>query len=100
MVTNSAVLAALVLLLAVFWVGGQTTFLAPYNRLLVREHGLQIGLFLLVLFVNLFALFYGLARVLFLRDTGVKLHHLDRQLTTRDTVLTDLSRRLRDQEPL
>ena len=34
MVTNSAVLAALVLLLAVFWVGGETTFLAPYKRLL------------------------------------------------------------------
>ena len=39
MVTNSAVLAALVLLLAVFWVGGETTFLAPYKRLLLREHG-------------------------------------------------------------
>jgi hypothetical protein len=96
MVANSAMLAALVLLLTVFWVGGELTYLAPYKRLLFRDHGLQIGLFLLVLFVNLFALFYGLARLLFLKDTGVKLHHLDRQLATRDTVLLDLSNRLRE----
>jgi hypothetical protein len=75
MVTNSAVLAALVLLFAVFWVGGEMTFLAPYKRLLLREHGVQIGVFLLVVFVNLFALFYGIARLVFLKDTGVKLHH-------------------------
>ena len=44
-----------------------------------------------MLFVNLFALFYGLARLIFLKNTGVKLHHLDRQFATRDTVLSDLS---------
>jgi hypothetical protein len=60
------------------------------------DDGLQIGLFLLVVFVNLFALFYGIARLVFLRDTGVKLHHLDRQLTTRDTILADLTRRIED----
>ena len=96
MITNSAVLSALILLLAVFWIGGETTFLAPYKRLLFTEYGVQIGLFLLVVFVNLFAAFYGLARVLFLKDTGVKLHHIDRQLTTRDTVLADLTERLEE----
>lgn len=94
MIANSALLAALLVLLAVFWVGGETTFLAPYKRLVFVDYGVQVGLSLLVLFVNLFALCYGVARVLFLRDTGVKLHHLDRQLATRDTVLADLTRRL------
>ena len=94
MVTNSAVLAALVLLLGVFWLAAETTFLAPYKRLLFREHAIDLAVILLVLFVNLFALFYGLARLIFLKDTGVKLHHLDRQLTTSDTVLTDLTRRI------
>jgi hypothetical protein len=83
-------------MLSVFWVGGETTFLAPYKSILIREHGVHIGLFLLVVFVNLCALFYGFARLLFLKDTGVKLHHLDRQLATRDTVLADLTRRLED----
>ena len=96
MIVNSAVLSVLILMLAVFWVGGETTFLAPYKRLLFTQYGVQIGLFLMVVFVNLFAMFYGLSRVLFLKDTGVKLRHLDRQLTTRDTVLAELSERLED----
>jgi hypothetical protein len=96
MVTNSAVLAALLLILAVFWIAAETTYLAPYKRALFRDHAIDIAIVLLVLFVNLFALFYGFARLLFLKDTGVKLHHLDRQLTTRDTVLTDLTRRIED----
>ena len=96
MIVNSAVLSVLILMLAVFWVGGETTFLAPYKRLLFTQYGVQIGLFVLVVFVNLFAAFYGLSRVLFLKDTGVKLRHLDRQLTTRDTVLAELSERLED----
>ena len=96
MIVNSAVLSVLILMLAVFWVGGETTFLAPYKRLLFTQYGVQIGLFVLVVFVNLFAAFYGLSRVLFLKDTGVKLRHLDRQLTTRDTVLSELTDRLED----
>jgi len=94
MIANSALLAALVVMLAVFWVAGETTFLSPYKRLLFVRYGVHLGLFVLVLFFNLFALFYAVSRVLFLRDTGVKLHHLDRQLGTTDTVLEDLSRRL------
>ena len=96
MIANSALLSVLILMLAVFWIGGETTFLAPYKRLLFTQYGVQIGLFLLVVFVNLFAVFYGLSRVLFLKDTGVKLRHVDRQLTTRDTVLAELSERLED----
>ena len=96
MITNSAVLASLILMLSVFWVAGETTFLAPYKRLLFTEYGVQIGLFLLVVFVNLFAACYGIARVLFLKDTGVKLRHIDRQLATSDTVLADLTTRLEE----
>ncbi len=96
MITNSAFVALLVLLLAVFWVGGETTFLTPYKRSLFTEYGVHIGLFVLVLFVNLFASCYAVARLLFLRDTGHKLHHLDRQLASRDTVLADLTDRLEE----
>ena len=96
MIANSAFLAALLMLLGLFWFAGETTFLVPFKRELFREYGVHIGLFLLVVFVNLFAVCYGLARVLFLKDTGHKLHHLDRQLATRDSVLADLSARLED----
>ena len=96
MVTNSAVLAVLIVMLSVFWIGGETTFLAPYKRLLFTQYGVHIGLFLLVVFVNLFAVCYAVARVLFLKDTGVKLRHLDRQLATTDSVLADLTRELEE----
>jgi hypothetical protein len=96
MIANSAFLAALVLLLLLFWIAGETTFLTPYRRPLFVDHAVHIALFVLMVFVNLFAAFYAIARWLFLRDTGHKLHHLDRQLTTRDSVLADLSDRLED----
>ena len=43
-----------------------------------------------MLFFNLCALYYSVARWLFLRDSGRKLLHLDRQLGTSDTALDDL----------
>ena len=41
------------------------------------------------------AAYYGIARRLFLRDTGRKLSHMDRQLGSRDAVLRDLHRDLK-----
>jgi hypothetical protein len=50
---------------------------------------------ILVLFLNLCAAYYGIARRLFLRDTGRKLSHMDRQLGSKDAVLRDLHRDLK-----
>ena len=44
--------------------------------------------------LGLFALFYAISRRLFLKDTGRKLAHVDRQLRTADTIAQDLSERL------
>jgi hypothetical protein len=41
-------------------------------------------------FLNLCAAYYGLARWLFLRDTGRKLSHVDRQLIASEGVHEDL----------
>jgi hypothetical protein len=48
-----------------------------------------------VLFLNLCAVYYSIARWLFLRDAGRKLSHMDRQLGSRDAVLKDLHRDLK-----
>src|SRR5258708_25315081 len=90
MVRNSGVVAVLILMLAVFWVGGETTFLAPYKRLLFTQYGVHIGLFLLVVFVNLFAAFYGLLRLLFLKHTGLTLQRLAQKLANPVTLLPHL----------
>ena len=54
-----------------------------------RNIGMIVGAVVLV-FVNLSALYYALARWLFLRDTGRKLTHVDRQLIASEGVHEDL----------
>ena len=94
MVKNVAFLAALTVFLFGAWFAGELTFLARFKGLLFRQHGLAIAAGTLLLFFNLFAVYYAFARTLFLRDTGRKLQHLDRQLGTPDAALDDLSERL------
>ncbi len=94
MIANAAFLSALTLFLGVAWLAGELTFLAPYKASLFGRHGWTIGASLLVVFFNLFGVYYSVARWLFLRDTGRKLLHLDRQLGTADGVLEDLGTQL------
>jgi hypothetical protein len=98
MIANSAFLAAMALLLLAFWLLAAVDFLAPYKRSIFGQHlWLIIGAALIV-FLNLFALAYSLTRRLFLKDTGRKLAHVEKQLQTRDTVVRDLSERLAAEE--
>ena len=98
MIANSAFLAAMVLVLILFVLMDQLSFLAPYKRLIFAQYLWVIVWVLVATFVNLFALFYTMTRRLFLKDTGRKLAHVDRQLLTRDTVVRDLSERLAQEE--
>jgi hypothetical protein len=87
---NAAFLSALTVFLLVGWIAGELRFLAPYKALLFREHAALIGGVVLLLFLNLTATFYSVARWFFMRDTGRKLLHIDRQLATDDAVIEDL----------
>lgn len=90
MIANVALLAAVTTFLIVAWLAGELSYLAPYKTGLFHLHGEQIEAATLILFMNLCAVYYGVARLLFLRDTGRKLQHVDRQLGTADTILEDL----------
>ncbi len=90
MIANTAFLAAVTVFLLLAWLAGELKFLAPYKAVLFREHGAFIAGVVLALFANLCALYYSVARGLFLRETGRKLRHLDRQLGSDDTALEDL----------
>jgi hypothetical protein len=85
-------------MLMVFVLMDQLSFLAPYKRLILGRYLWVIVWGLVAVFVNLFALFYTVSRRLFLKDTGRKLAHVDRQLLTRDTIVRDLSDRLAQDE--
>lgn len=90
MIQNTAFLAALTTFLLTGWIAGELTFLAPYKAALFRQYGLVIGGGALLVFLNLSATFYAVARWLFLRDTGSKLTHVDQQLRTADGFHDDL----------
>ena len=98
MIANSAFLAAMVVLLLLFWVMGQLEFLAPYKHAILPRYLWVIVGAVVVVFLNLFALFYAATRWLFLKETGRKLAHVERQLQTPDTVVRDLSERLAREE--
>ena len=70
MIANAAVLAALSVFLFAGWLAGELRFLAPYKTVLFHEHAALIGGAALILFLNLTATYYSVARWLFLRDTG------------------------------
>ena len=90
MIANTAFLAALTLFLLVAWVAGELSFLAPYRATLFHLHGRLILQSMLLVFLNLCAAYYALARWLFLRETGHKLTHLDRQLMASAGVREDV----------
>jgi hypothetical protein len=89
-IANTAFAAALTTFLIVAWLAGELSFLAPYKGGIFREHGLVIAGAVGMLFLQLCALYYAVARLLFLRDAGRKLTHLDQQLGTREGVHEDL----------
>jgi hypothetical protein len=89
MIKNTAFGAALMTFQVVAWLAGELTFLAPYKARLFR-YGLTIGGSVLLLFLHLCALYYGIACWLFLRDAGRKLTHIDRQLGTAEGLHEDL----------
>ena len=90
MIANTAFLAALTLFLLIAWLAGELSFLAAYKAALFHLHGTFIIAVVLVVFLNLCAVYYGVARWVFLRDTGRKLTHVDRELITSHGVHEDL----------
>ena len=98
MIANSAFLAAMVVMLLAFSLIGQLSFLAPYKQVIVHQYATVIVAVIAVTFLNLFALCYLAARALFLKETGRKLAHVEKQLRTGDTIVRDLSERLAEED--
>src|SRR4051812_11990809 len=98
MVANSAFLAAIVLALLTFVLMDQLAFLASYRRFILPQYGWPLVGLLVVLFMTLFALFYAVSRRLFLKDSGRKLAHVERQLLPPQTIAHDLVERLGEEE--
>jgi hypothetical protein len=79
-----------------FFLLQECSFLIPYRNLLIHKYGSTILLFALALFFNVFAVVYVSARKLFLKDTGRKLAHIEKQLRTGMSISEELSQQLED----
>ena len=78
---SNALLLTIALLLALgFWLMGELKFLIPYGHILLHNYGRTLLLWFAILFVNIFRGVYALERKFFLKDTGRKLSHVDRQV--------------------
>jgi hypothetical protein len=79
MIANALLLALAFLLSIAFYLMGELKFLVPYRMFLFHEYGWALALFFAALFLNFFAGAFVLIRKSFLKDTGRKLSHVDKQ---------------------
>src|SRR4051812_38642028 len=96
MIANAAFATTVILLAAGLWVMQECQFLIPYRRLIFATYGSVLALFAAALFLNVFAAVCLICRKVFLKDTGRKLAHLEKQLRTGTSLSDELSRRLDD----
>jgi hypothetical protein len=63
-------------------------FLIPFKAYIFHTYGQDIGIYALLLFLNIFALFFTVFRRFRLKNTGQKLLHLDKQVKTGQSALS------------
>jgi hypothetical protein len=87
MIANVLLITIGMLLAIGFWLMGELRFLVPYKLVLWHTYALPILAYIGILSVNLFAAAFVVIRKFFLKDTGRKLSHLDKQLHVGQTDL-------------
>ena len=96
MIANAVFVTTIIFMAIGIFLLQECQFLIPYRHVLFMKYGSALVGFAAVLFLNLFAGVYLLCRSLFLKDTGRKLAHLEKQLRTGDPLAEELSRRLKE----
>jgi magnesium-transporting ATPase (P-type) len=89
MFANAIFVATLIFLALGFWLSSQLRFLAPWHSLIFHSYLKQIVLYCGLLFSNILALTVWIERKFFLRDTGRKLKHLDQEIHSGHSELSD-----------
>ncbi len=87
MIANVLLITIAILIALGFWLMGELKFFVPYKLILWRAYATPILVYVAVLAANVFATAFVLIRKLFLKDTGRKLTHLDKQLHVGQTEL-------------
>jgi hypothetical protein len=85
MIANVLLITIAILLALGFWLMDELKFFIPYKLVLWREYATPLLAYVGLLSVNVFAAAFLLIRKFFLKDTGRKLSHLDKQLHVGET---------------
>lgn len=94
MAVNAFFITTIALLALGLWLLGELQFLVPYKALLFGPYAAVILGYAACLFLNVFAAVYLAGKVLFLKETGRKLAHLEKQIRTGESLSEELSERL------
>ena len=89
MIANAVFVATLIFLALGFWLMHELRFLVPWRGFILHNDLQNIALFCALLFVNILGLAIWVERKFFLRDTGRKLRHLDQEIHTGQSELSD-----------
>ena len=82
MIANALVITIAVMLAIGFTLMGELKFFIPFKVVIWRAYSAYILSSCGLLFANVFAMAFALNRKFFLKDTGRKLAHLDKQFNT------------------
>jgi hypothetical protein len=93
MIKNAFFLTAIWFIVLFLVLLQECRFLIPYRNLLLHGYGTTILTFSALLFLNVFTAVYLICRKVFLKDTGRKLLHLDKQFRA-GSIAEELSRYL------
>lgn len=101
MIANAVFVATLIFLALGFWLSTELRFLTPWRILILHACLRSIALYCALLFSNILGLTIWIERKFFLRDTGRKLKHLDQEIHTGQSELSDeiLSRFGEEEQP-
>jgi hypothetical protein len=89
MLANAVFVATLLSLALGFWLTHLLNFLTPWRDLIFHRYLQSIALYCALLFTNILGLTIWIERKFFLRDTGRKLKHLDREIHSGHSELSE-----------
>jgi len=89
MIANAVFVATLIFLALGFWLSHELRFFVPWRSLILHSYLQSIALYCALLFVNLLGLTIWIERKFFLRDTGRKLKHLDQEIHSGHSELSE-----------
>ena len=89
MIANAVFVATLMFLALGFGLMSQMHCLIPWRSLIVHADLQPIAMYCALLFANILGLTIWIERKFFLRDTGRKLRHLDREIHTGQSELSE-----------